>query len=226
MLKQAMIIFTRVPVPGKVKTRLGGRLSQAECAAVQEAMIADLFHKLGPLSRETCDVFVCYSDEQDPTSFLEAVPKAFESFPQIGQMIGQRMNHAFQTLYRRGYQQVVLIGSDIPGVTPQGMRTALNQLNSHDLVIGPSVDGGYYLIGANQQDLGFLFLEKNFPWGEGSVYQKTLAKLSQETKSVSHVEVLGDIDYHRDLVRYTESELPDNHRLNRWLYHHQACLNS
>ncbi|MBP1042199.1 TIGR04282 family arsenosugar biosynthesis glycosyltransferase [Vagococcus sp. BWB3-3] len=221
MIEEALIIFTRIPIPGKVKTRLVGSLSIVDCAAIQAAMIADLFQKLQPLTQKRCDVFVCYSDEGEPSHFLKEMPTSFTSFPQKGQNIGERMFEAFQTLFARGYQRVVLIGSDIPGVTMDRMITALTRLMTNEVVIGPSVDGGYYLIGAQQQDLSYLFLETDLSWGEGSVFQETLTKIAKANKSVCQVETLGDIDYHQDLIGYKAIKLPENYRLNQWLRQNQ-----
>lgn len=216
--KRALLIFTRIPVAGKVKTRLMTSLSPQECAAIQEAMVYDLIEKLSILEKENhCDMFLCFSDETEPTAFLSQLPSWLHVFPQEGDDIGERMQHGFGVLFSKGYEQVVLTGSDIPTVHAPVIQNAFAKLSETDVVLGPSCDGGYYLLGANQMELRPIFTGSDLAWGKSSVYEQTLSKCHRQKWTVSEVDQLLDIDEPDDLAQYRHDPLKDNNHLNEWL---------
>ncbi|GAA2909954.1 TIGR04282 family arsenosugar biosynthesis glycosyltransferase [Enterococcus pseudoavium] len=220
MNKSAYILFTRVPVANKVKTRLQSSLSGEEASQVQLRMLQDSFKKFSDLEQYAIDGYLAYSDEGDPTELLQSVPKNFQTFRQQGKTIGERMNHAMQTVFAKGYEKVVLTGSDIPNLNTAIILTAFSELT--ELVFGPSFDGGYYLVGSTSQiDLKLIF-ETEIAWGKKKVLQETLQRLSEH--EVSLLPPLQDIDYPSDLKRMQENLAEENHYLHHWLIENRGVL--
>lgn len=213
MNKKAYILFTRIPTPNKVKTRLQPKLTGEEAAQVQLELLKDNFIKFETLKNNGIDLFLAYSDEADPTIFLKSLPENFESFPQIGETIGDRMDNAIKTIFAKGYEQVILTGSDIPNLNQKIIQQAF--ANLEEVVIGPSADGGYYLIGSTSLiDLSPIFQSK-INWGKQAVLQTTIAILSKS--KIYLLPTLKDIDYPEDLLEVTEHSGKDNHFFNRWV---------
>ena len=206
-MTKAYILFTRIPVPRKTKTRLTKTLTPQEASHVQALLLRDLFQKLTALPQKGIAVFVAYSDEKSPTEFLAQLPDQFQAFPQVGTTLGERMDQAIQHVFTLGYQKVILTGSDIPQLTANVMT---------EVVLGPSVDGGYYLIGAtNQINLAPLFLT-DIKWGEADVLQQTLALLGSKTQ-VTLLPPLLDIDEPQDLQRIVSEIQTESPVFKRWL---------
>ncbi len=142
---KAVILFTRIPEPGKVKTRMMPYLSPSECAELQECCIKD---SLEMLREVDVDKFICYEPSGD-RNLLAELCKETNFIVQRGDDIGARMKNGLSDVFDIGYKSVLLMGSDIPEVKSSDITDAFSQLQSCDTVIGPSQDGGYYLIGMN-----------------------------------------------------------------------------
>ncbi|MGO3602123.1 MAG: TIGR04282 family arsenosugar biosynthesis glycosyltransferase [Enterococcus malodoratus] len=220
MNKHAYILFTRVPIPNKVKTRLQSSLSGKEACEVQLRMLRDSFIKFEQLSEQGIDLYLAYSDEGDPTPLISALPESFNSFSQEGQTIGERMDHAIKHVLAIGYEKVILTGSDIPNLTNEIIQTAFEQMQ--EIVLGPSLDGGYYLIGCTRGiDLSAIF-ETNISWGKSDVLAATLKRLTGF--EVSFVSPLQDIDYPVDLKRIHNELVEGNYYLSDWLEKNRGLL--
>lgn len=220
MNKQAYILFTRVPVPNKVKTRLQSLLSGEEACQVQQRILQDSFVKFQQLREGGVDLYLAYSDEGDPTELLTALPESFQPFQQHGKTIGERMNHAMKTVFEKNYEQVVLTGSDIPNLNTKTIQSAFNQMR--DVVLGPSPDGGYYLVGCTRSiDLTPIF-EASIGWGKSDVLKETLRLLMDF--DVTLLASLQDIDYSTDLkmIRYNLKD--ENQSLRHWLEENRGIL--
>ena len=120
--------------------------------------------------------------------------KIFEKKLQKGVDLGERMQHAFETAFEQGYQKVLIIGSDLFDLKSIHITTAFDALENHDLTIGPSLDGGYYLLGMKEL---YPAVFKNKKWGTDSILENTLKDLQQQ--NVKLLEALNDIDTFEDL---------------------------
>lgn len=213
-MTKAYILFTRIPAPHKTKTRLTKTLTPQEASHVQAILLRDLFQKLMALPQKGIAVFVAYSDEKSPAEFLAQLPDQFQAFPQVGTTLGERMDQAIQHVFTLGYQKVILTGSDIPQLTANVIESAFEKMT--EVVLGPSVDGGYYLIGATKQiNLASLFLT-DIKWGGADVLQQTLALLGSKTK-VTLLPPLLDIDEPQDLQRIISEIQTESPSFKRWL---------
>lgn len=183
------MIFVRNPKLGQVKTRLATRIGDDLALKTYNLLI----QQTAEIAKKTeADKMVFYSetiDKQDLWSNYNYI----KSKQCVGDL-GKRMEMAFDLGFNLGYQHVVIIGSDIFSLQAKHLNLAFKSLKIHDVVIGPAVDGGYYLLGLNTK-MPYLFSNKT--WGESSVLKDTLQDLKGQ--SVFQLEALNDIDTLEDL---------------------------
>ena len=208
-LHQTVILFTRYPRAGKVKTRLTARLGPEGAAELHSRMTKQVIGSLAPLLRTGqvhLQVYYCGGSEEEIRSWLG---NDIHLARQQGNNLGERMHHAFAQAWRQGAERVLLIGSDCPGITSSIIESGLRYLESHDLVLGPAADGGYYLIGLRadvqqrKQD-GELteLLFRNSAWGTGQVLRQTVRQAEKAGLSFALLPELHDIDRPEDLVHF------------------------
>ena len=188
--QRALLIFTRNPEPGKCKTRLAATIG--ERAALD--IYCFLLRHTAEVARNLkgADKFVFFSDHPGDGSFWD--PVFFEHCLQEGEDLGDRMLQAFREAFSMGYSEVVLIGSDLYDLSTKDLGAAFRELNSHEVVLGPASDGGYYLIGM-KRPIPALFKGKQ--WGKESVLEDTLADL--EGISTSLLPIRNDVDRYEDI---------------------------
>lgn len=116
--------------------------------------------------------------------------------PQGEGNLGDRLLFSLQQGFATGLQQIIIIGSDCPDIAEAQIAQALTLLESHDVVLGPAVDGGYYLIGLNRL---YVPLFENIPWGTAQVLERTRAIAHQSGLSLAQLNPLSDIDRPEDL---------------------------
>lgn len=196
-LNNALIVFSREPEAGKTKTRMMPYLTPEQCAELHTCLLQDLGLELRAAS---CDVFVCYTSNTEATPVLSrSFPYAKGFFVQEGDDLGTRMHNAFDELLGRGYEKCILIGTDIPGMNTEAIEQAFAELDKSDLVIGPTEDGGYCLVGVKKADKR-IFEVKGY--GGSSALENTLAAIAAAELSVSLIGEFADLDTPEDLRAY------------------------
>lgn len=195
-MKKALIIFTRVPEPGKTKTRLQSLLTENEAAMVHEAILTDQ-KKLCTSSE--WDTFVYYTPERGKERIKQLLPQAKDYIPQQEVEFGTRMKNCIQHVLESGYDACSLIGTDIPALDANIIRHAFEILEKKQVVIGATEDLGYYLIGMTQV---YEDIFKDQIYGTGSVYQDTIEKIKKCGCSYGTLPKLRDIDEPEDLEAY------------------------
>ena len=202
----AVLLFSRIPIPGKTKTRLHSILSPEECAALHEAMALDLAEKLAALGNP---LVLCYSDEwrglaggeEARDAFIERMRKAaagaesFAAIPQKGGNLGDRMTNAMQEAFRRGAGGCILMGTDLPNVIADDIKLAESALSTSDVVFGPSIDGGYWLIGLRTP---FQKVFEGKHYGTGSVLTEAVAVCRAYGLKVALLREAFDVDVPED----------------------------
>ena len=192
-MKKAVIVFQKNRILGKVKTRLADSIGDEAALDCYSHMIAFTHHQLLNVK---ADINLFYSEFVEPTS-----KENWQSHVQKGNDLGERMHNAFKNLKSKGYDQVIIIGTDCLELTSKIINNAFTALNSTDYVLGPATDGGYYLLGLTElSDL--LFLNKE--WSNSQVFQTTYEAIQQQNKTVFLLEKLSDIDTFEDLRAYQE----------------------
>ena len=207
MKTDALLIFIRTPELGKVKTRLAKTIGNEKALAVYNDL---LLHTMIETRTIECDKFVFYDatiNNNDIWS-VEYYKKKIQSDGDLG----QRMYDAFETLFKMGYQNCVIVGSDLLDLKASIIETAFEKLVTHDVAIGPAEDGGYYLLGLKRNN-SLIFQNKN--WGTETVFKATMKDL--EDYRVSLLETLNDIDTFEDLERstYNRAELDRNFEVKK-----------
>jgi hypothetical protein len=109
------------------------------------------------------------------------------------------MSNAFRDGFNDGYENIILIGSDLPNISAEIIQGGFNALKSSDVVFGPAEDGGYYLVGMTKF---YNFIFKNKAWSTSNLLEDTLTELKQKKIDVSLIETLNDIDTFEDLQTY------------------------
>lgn len=194
--ENAIIIFQKNLVQGKVKTRLAASLGHPQALEIYKDLIAFTYRQLREIT--DADIWVFYSE------FFEEIEGNFRNqirgkMIQEGADLGKRMENAFTTIFGFGYKKAVLIGTDCPEITPIILENALISLQNYEVVIGPALDGGYYLIGMGKV---FPSLFYQIPWSTENVFPITLERINQANVSHFTLPVLSDIDAEEDWIKF------------------------
>jgi rSAM/selenodomain-associated transferase 2/rSAM/selenodomain-associated transferase 1 len=213
-VREGLIIFTRYPEPGKTKTRLIPSLGPDGAAGLQRLMTEHTLTRVRELQRyRPVSVEVRY--EGGNKHLIEQWLGAdIPSRPQGNGDLGQRMARAFQEAFQAGMGRVVLVGTDIPHITPRILHGAFEGLRSTDVVLGPARDGGYYLIGMRRASPQ-LFVD--LPWGTEMVMERTKRIAHDLGFSVVLLDTLDDVDRPEDLHLWEKAskEMPRTHPFPR-----------
>ncbi len=191
-----LILFTRYPRPGRTKTRLIPALGAQGAAALQQRMSEAIIAQMAQFAAQyPVNLEIRYADgnQQAVEAWLSS------DIPCLDQGEGDlsdRLRRAFAQAFSQGSRQVVVIGADCPHLTPALFAQAFAALESRELVLGPAMDGGYYLIGLNRLAPA-LFAE--IPWGSEEVLAATLKQAQDLNLSTHLLEPLADVDRPEDL---------------------------
>ena len=191
MLSTALIIFVRHPEPGKVKTRLAKVIGDKKALLVYQLLLQHTKQITSPLSVQK---FVYYADTIEEYDLWNE--PGFIKRRQSGSNLGERMATAFKDLFNQGFNKVLIIGSDCYQLKSAMIEEAFNLLDSHVTVIGPTFDGGYYLLGMTHF-IHELFQDK--AWSTDQVCEQTIADLDKLALSFVSLEQLYDVDEASDL---------------------------
>lgn len=193
MNNRALIIFAKSPRGADVKTRLSGHVTDEERLGLYVSLLTNTIEKLKDIPG--VDTLIAYSPPEDGDYFSGFGPG---TFPQSGGDIGERMHNALGRVLKEGYGKAVLVGVDIPGLSPSTIIRAFELLKDSALVFGPARDGGYYLVGM-KKPVREIF--QDIPWSTAHTLAETLKKASELVLSTALTEKLSDIDTKEDLKR-------------------------
>lgn len=215
----AVIFLTKWPEPGRVKTRLAKHLGQAKAAELYSHFVLDLANTLGSLP---CDTLCFHDPSVEAKRFEQWLGPQHTYQAQQGGDLGQRMANAFSWAFDHHYDHVIAIGTDSPDLPHALLQQALDALTSHDMAIGPSQDGGYYLIGFSKTGFQSAIFDQ-VTWSTCRVYQQTCDQIKRMGCRVHTLPVWYDIDTQEDLAhviemhRHRPSSLP---KTMAWLEAH------
>ena len=197
--KRALFIMARLPIEGQTKTRLGQDIGAANATALYRGFLTDLGTRFIAAGRhDGYDVFWCYAapDAATESEFAAVVPAGGGYKRQGGGTLGDRLWEAFQALHSDGYTMVLVIGSDNPHLPAAWIADAFTALESHDLVVGPTHDGGYYLLGQRDAPVD---LFTSITMSTATVCAETLALAQAAEMSIALAPSTFDIDLAPDL---------------------------
>ncbi|WP_375325537.1 TIGR04282 family arsenosugar biosynthesis glycosyltransferase [Flagellimonas sp. GZD32] len=189
MSKNLLLILTRNPELGKCKTRLAAKVGDEAALEIYKFLLQRTVDFTKNLAVEK---WVFYSEEIWEEDIWDN--NIYSKKLQKGIDLGERMKNAFADGFNAGFENVIIIGSDMYHLSQSDLEEAFAQLQTHDFVVGPAEDGGYYLLGMKSLKEE-LFQSKN--WGTDTVLKDTLKDIS--TFKVSLLEEKNDIDHYEDI---------------------------
>lgn len=196
----ALVIFAKAPISGEVKTRLCPPLTPDEAATLHGSFVLDMlerttlavatlhlpFHRYLACAPSSALVFFKIMEERQGVKLID----------QAGDDLGARMQHAFETMFGNGYHRVCIVGTDVPSLPLDHYKQALALIETNDLVLGPALDGGYYLIGLTRA-APELFAE--IPWSTDRVLALTQEKATTLGLKTALLPQWRDVDTIEDL---------------------------
>ncbi|MBI5287339.1 MAG: TIGR04282 family arsenosugar biosynthesis glycosyltransferase [Deltaproteobacteria bacterium] len=229
----ALVVMVKAPIPGEVKTRLIPPLTPEDAVGLYRCFIEDTLlrvstftlpptspHKGGreKVSKEEgLPIFVAYTPPdkeaiiKEVVSSIPLVNGVEGLIPQIGEDLGERLFNTFQRLFSMGYKKVAIIGSDSPDIPLEYIEKTFCDLEEGRIVLGPSEDGGYYLIGMSLgTELNSVpkAIFKDIPWGTAQVLEETLKKIKEAHIEVTILPTWYDVDNPHDIKKLQLEILP------------------
>lgn len=194
--ERLLIVFTRYPEPGKVKTRLIPAVGAEQAATLQREMTQHTFDWAKQLGREDRTMVESHFEGGDRQRMRACFGQDLLYRPQHEGDLGRRLERAFHDAFAAGAGRVVIVGTDCPGLDAALVRTAFERLEQNDVVLGPAEDGGYYLIGLRCKESA---LFARIDWGTERVLRQTLNAAEASGLRSSLLKPLGDVDRPEDL---------------------------
>lgn len=191
--KQLLMVFTKNPELGKCKTRLASTIGDEAALNVYEQL---LDYTADFASKVNADKYVYYSkDIQNNDRWNESV---FHKRHQVEGNLGVKMATAFKENFDSGFEKIIIIGSDCAEINEEDIHHAFKALDESEVVIGPAIDGGYYLLGM-RSFIPSLFQDKS--WSTPDLINETISTLKKQQISFSLLKEKSDIDFEEDMER-------------------------
>jgi rSAM/selenodomain-associated transferase 1 len=191
-----LIVFSRYPSPGQVKTRLIPALGPAGAADLMRRLIAHTLQQAQDFATVHNITLIVYYDGSSTSQMQALFGQHLRYRPQASGDLGTRLLTALTDTLAGRRHPVVIIGSDCPDLRAAILSEAFARLQDHDLVLGPARDGGYYLIGLKDRHPA---LFQQIPWGTAQVLSLTLQRADQLGLRTALLPTLRDIDRPTDL---------------------------
>ena len=188
-MKRCLIVFAKEPRRGEVKTRLSRYLSTEQCLNLYKAFIKDT---LNIAKRFKCEGrILAFESAKGSPFYLNSVGRRFTFYKQKGKDLGEKMHDAFRYAYRKKYQKIVIIGSDSPTLPSAFIKDAFEALRYSEVVLGPSLDGGFYLIGLKKTCYAIF---RGIKWSSRHVLTQVSKNLRNLNKNTAFLPEWYDVD--------------------------------
>jgi rSAM/selenodomain-associated transferase 1 len=210
---ERLLIFAKRPSAGRVKTRLSPPIPPDEAATLYEAMLRDT---VGLAARQRSTAELWYADEPGALEYFTREFPHITLHAQIGDQLGERLSNAFDASFRDGAQRVVIIGSDSPTLPENVLGAPFDDLQESDVAIGPTADGGFYLIGLRAgvwPRARALF--DGVVWSSSDALKQTIANAEARGLDLRAMPGWYDVDTLTDLQQALNDHDPTSH-LGRW----------
>lgn len=189
MKNSLLLILTRNPELGKCKTRLASKVGDKTALDIYQFL---LDHTVSFTKELEVEKWVYYSEEIWEDDIWDS--KIYQKKLQIGEDLGERMMNAFKEGFQTGFDNIIIIGSDMFHLNQSDLEEAFSRLKDNDYVVGPAEDGGYYLLGMKSLNKK---LFQNKIWGTDTVLSNTLKDLKSD--EVALLDEKNDVDYYEDI---------------------------
>lgn len=204
--QNALIIFARYPVLGKVKTRLASSYSKEFALGFYKECSRHLFMEITQNQNHIFTPFLFCTEKDELSKMAEWAGPGFKFYHQDGVDLGRRMSNAFRKVFTLGAKKVVIIGTDVPDISNNLITKSFKLLDDNDFVIGPSNDGGYYLLGLKNLKLD---LFSGINWSTGLVLEQTIGKIEEGNFNFTKLKPLHDIDNEYSLTSWIKEHTED-----------------
>ena len=214
----AVLVFAKIPEPGRVKTRLLSMLSPQRAADLHRACLQDTIATVSrvPGCRKSLRVAARFDRALELATALE-LNSRWRVGVQRGRDLGSRMRDGFECFFRSGFRKVLIVGTDTPWMGSERILRAIWMLNTSEVVLGPCTDGGYYLLGSRRL-IPQLF--QGIPWGTSQVLARTIRALERAGAGYRLLPRDFDLDRPGDYQRAAQMLHRDARRapaLARWI---------
>lgn len=194
--QSCILFFVKHPVKGEVKSRLAAQLGETIAVELYKYFILDM---LVTIDKCSARCLICVYPEHALKKIRNWLGTRYLCLPQEGRDLGERMKTCFLEAFRRNFEHIILIGSDIPDLTLPVLQQAFRMLKNHDAVVGPAHDGGYYLIGF-RHDTFIPEVFDRLKWGGRTVLRSTLNRLNKRGCRVHLLPARYDVDTMADIM--------------------------
>lgn len=209
--KNGILLFAKYPEIGKVKNRLTISMDNESVVEIYKLFVHDILTKI----KDTpYDSIICYHPKNSIDKFKGWLGGNYLFVPQIGKDLGERLKNSFETCFSKGFSKLIAIGSDSPDLKLDIFKEAFDSLKNYDSVIGPCIDGGYYLIGFSKKSY-YPDIFDNIPWSTGEVFKKTLEVFSKENIQVQVLPKWYDVDTVDDLLYLYKKNLNTDFKFSK-----------
>lgn len=213
----SVAVFAKQARTGEVMTRLGAAIGDEEAADLYRAFLADIAETVGGLEDELdrpVHALCAYTGRADDPGFAPFDEKGFEFVEQTGEDLGARLRAVVDNHFARRDSPLLVIGADSPTLSARHFEQALSRLSGQEVVLGPSFDGGYYLIGLSGPHTAVF---RDIDWSSRRVLGQTLRRCREASLLCETLEFWYDVDTIDDL-KVLEMHLFD------YLRHHQPSV--
>lgn len=195
-----LIVFLKYPQPGLVKTRLGKDIGPESAAVLYKELTELILRNTEPGDYQRV---LFYTPQNKKSEILKWLGEDSNLFLQDGDDLGQRLAKAFKSVFSRGVKKVLVIGTDSPVIDREIIQQAFRQLDKFQCVIGPSSDGGYYLLGLGSENAKVF---EGIDWSTSKVFEQTKQRLKELGLVFTCLKEEFDIDTRADLERFLGSK--------------------
>ncbi|MEX5215047.1 MAG: TIGR04282 family arsenosugar biosynthesis glycosyltransferase [Nitrospiraceae bacterium] len=208
-----MVLFAKAPIPGQVKTRLCPPLTPDEAASLHGSFVLDSLERSKAAIHQqklALDRILACAPAADHVFFkILGERHGVRLMDQVGDQLGAKMHQAASTLFAEGYRRLLIVGTDLPSLPLSTYRDALAQLDHHPVVLGPALDGGYYLLGLTRP-VPELF--DRIRWSSAEVFKTTVARAEAAGLTVGQLQPWRDVDTIEDLRFIIQESKQDERR--------------
>jgi rSAM/selenodomain-associated transferase 1 len=194
-----ILLFVKHPENGGVKTRLAKDIGDTAAVSLYKCFVEDILSSLQSINAR---IWICYYPESARDDMAVWLGSSYFYVLQKGGNLGKRLQHCFKSSFDKGFEKTIVLASDIPEISENIINNAFQCLEYKDAVIGPSYDGGYYLLGFNKKSYATQIFD-DIPWSTNLVYEETLGKIEAYKLRYSVLDKINDMDTIDDIRKFS-----------------------
>ena len=197
-MTDSVLVMVRYPVVGRAKTRLAAGIGAEKAAEFYRICARRILREIDSLPA-AIGRYIFFADSPDRHSMEDWAGPGFVLREQVGEDLGERLTNAFKEVFSLGTRKAVIIASDVPDFSADIIGRAMVALDSFDLVLGPCLDGGYYLLGMRSAHPE---LFRDIPWSSAEVKDRTLERAGKLGLASCLLPELIDVDDFEDFKKW------------------------